>query len=74
MENETPPLQRGKFLQHLANFQQGFQALGGLFQRLRSQIIQQAIIKRFPFDMFPALIPLPFLLLSAFLVNAVDFK
>ncbi len=24
--------------------------------------------------MFPALIPLPFLLLSAFLVNAVDFK
>ena len=44
------------------------------FHRLRSQIIQQAIIKRFPFDMFPALIPLPFLLLSAFLVNAVDFK
>ena len=44
MENETPPLQRGKFLQHLANFQQGFQALGGFFQRLRSQIIQQATL------------------------------
>ena len=74
MENKAPPLQRRKFLQYLADFQQGFQTFDSILQRLRSQIEHQAIIKRPSFDMLPTLIPLPFFLLSAFLINAVDFK